>query len=209
MDKKKVIVAGKGVLAVKVSTWFLTSEDYKLCEILPLAPEPDWCASLAKWAEDNEIPIVESGDYRDRETEDIDLFVSVFYDKIIKKDFIDSCGKIINIHNGPLPLYRGVAPINWALKNGEDSHGVTIHEITPGIDDGPIYGQLIYPIYPDIEEVRDVYSKSLTYGWGLFLDVAPKLYEIEPRPQNSLEASYYSSKDKHELGNRLDWSRST
>ena len=58
------------------------------------------------------------------------LYKSIYDDSKtinLKQNFIDSCKNIINLHNSPLPKYRGVRPINWALKNGEHSHGVTIH----------------------------------------------------------------------------------
>src|SRR5690606_15634116 len=98
----------------------------------------------------------------------VDLAISVFYDKILKPWFIDSCGRILNVHNGPLPRYQGVSPINWALKNGEHEHGVTIHELTAGIDSGPIVSQVTYSIYPEIDEVIDVYHRALEYAWLLF-----------------------------------------
>jgi hypothetical protein len=46
-----------------------------------------------------------------------DLVMSVFYDKIIKPWVIGKGSKIIILHNGPLPMYRGVSPINRPLKN--------------------------------------------------------------------------------------------
>ena len=76
------------------------------------------------------------------------LAFSVFYDRIIHEPFIGRCDRILNLHNSPLPKYRGVSPINWALKNGEEKHGVTIHEITPRIDDGPVLAQVEDPSTP-------------------------------------------------------------
>jgi len=135
----RVIVMGKGTLAVRIAGWFQASPDHDLVRVVPVIPEPTWTDSLVGWAEENDVPFVASGDYRqlpEFESGELDLVFSCFYDKIIKADFIESCDRILNLHNGPLPRYRGVSPINWALKNEEDHHGVTIHEITPGIDDG-------------------------------------------------------------------------
>ena len=53
--------------------------------------------------------------------------------------------------------------INWALKDGCNEHGVTIHEVTSGVDNGPIISQIKYSIYPEFEEVIDVYKKSLKF----------------------------------------------
>ena len=206
------VVMGKGDLAIKVANWFLHSEKYKLAAVVPVMPEPTWTQSLATWSKDNHVPVIESGHYKDLPQlavadEKIDLVVSVFYDKIIKAWFIDRCSRIINLHNGPLPKYRGVSPINWALKNEECEHGATIHEITPGIDDGPIIGQVKYSIYPEFDEVVDVYRRSLEYGWTLFQQTIPLLDMIKARQQNHEEASYYSKLDNPLLGERSDFTR--
>ena len=205
--KKNIVLLGKGSLAIQAAEWL--KENHNLILIVPDMPEPTWAPSLKTWADNNNVDIIESGDYRDISNDlKIDLAITVYYGIIIKKDFIERCGDIINLHNGPLPKYRGVRPINWALKNNETTHGVTIHRITEGIDDGPILGQIIYPIYPEIEEVEDVYSKSLKYGWLFFLDVMSKidfaLTNCSPQSENS---SYYSMKQNHLLGERSDFRR--
>ena len=115
--------------------------------------------------------------------------------------------RILNLHNSPLPKYRGVSPINWALKNGERVHGVSIHEITPGIDDGPIYSQLLYSIYPEFDEVRDVYARALEYGWVLFTQTMPLMSRITPRPQDHAQASYYNLQQNAQLAERRSFTR--
>jgi methionyl-tRNA formyltransferase len=206
-----VTLLGKGSLAVRIGEWFCASPAYELVEVVPVMPEPAWTDSLAGWARDRDVPGVETGDYRDlaqvAHGQRLGLVISVFYDRIIQPWFIERCDRILNLHNGPLPRYRGVAPINWALKNGESSHGVTIHEITPGIDDGPIVAQLEYSIYPAHDEVRDVYNRALAYGYVLFEQTMPILASIEPRPQDDSLASYYSATDMERLGDRRDFTR--
>jgi hypothetical protein len=209
---RRAIVLGKGTLAIQVSRWFEQSTAWELGGIVPTVPEPAWTDSLVSWADANHIPHVASGGYDDLEgvhDEDwsIDLAVSVTYDRIVSSWFIDKCSRIINIHNSPLPRYRGVSPINWALKNGERKHGVTIHEITPGIDDGPIIAQLEYSIYPEFDEVIDVYRRALMYGWILFEQTMPILDQIAPVAQDEALATYYSRKEDHLLGDRRSFTR--
>lgn len=207
------VVMGKGDLAIRVANWFLNSREHQLCSVVPVMPEPTWTSSLKNWAVDNDVPVIESGHYKDipqlSGPGKIDLVVSIFYDKIIRDWFINRCEKIINLHNGPLPKYRGVSPINWALKNEELEHGLTIHEITPGIDDGPIIGQLKYSIYPVIDEVIDVYKRSIEYGWILFQQTMPLLDRIQPRKQDEDAASYYSKHDNSRLAERSNFTRET
>jgi len=202
----KVVLLGKGELAIKAAEWF--KNNHQLVSIVPDLPEPTWTDSLSKWAKENNIPIVESGKYEDLSGVNFDLCMSIFYGRIIKKSFIDSCKSIINLHNAPLPKYRGVRPINWALKNKETEHGVTIHKIAEGIDNGDILGKITFPIYPEIEEVEDVYKKSLEYGWLLFKDVMTKYdFCLENAKTQDNDYSYYSNKDISRLGDRSDFRR--
>jgi methionyl-tRNA formyltransferase len=212
VGRRRAVVLGKGALAVRVASWFRQSHEYELERIVPVVPEPTWSDSLIGWAEMEGIPWVASGDWRDlpppAAAEPVaDLAVSVFYDRILPESFIRSCGRILNIHNGPLPRYRGVSPINWALKNEERSHGVTIHEITPGIDDGPIVAQVAYPVYPEFDEVEEVYRRALEFGWTLFEQTMPILDRIEAVPQDESRATYYSAADNEALGERRGFNR--
>jgi methionyl-tRNA formyltransferase len=204
---ENVIFLGKGKLGIRVAEWFLNSPDYNLTAVVPVIPEPSWAPSLQNWAESKGLNIIRSGHYKDLEGVKepdwkIDLCFSVFYDKIIKDWYIQKCRRILNLHNGPLPKYRGVSPINWALKNGEIEHGITIHEITPGIDDGPIISQVKYSVYPEFDEVIDVYDRSLEFGWTLFEQTMPLLKKIKARQQVDSEATYYNSGKNELLGER-------
>jgi methionyl-tRNA formyltransferase len=201
-----VVVLGKGSLAIRICEWFDRAQGFRLVAIVPVIPEPAWTDSLVEWAESHGVGVVPSGRYDDLDVSP-DLAFSVFYDHIIRPGFIDRCGRILNLHNGPLPRYRGVSPINWALKNGESRHGATIHEITPGIDDGPIVGQVTYSIYPEVDEVRDVYARALEYGFTLFEATMPLLDRINPAPQDEAAASCYSTADNERLGERRSFTR--
>lgn len=210
--KKRAIVVGYGSLAIRIAEWFCASDEYALIEVVPNIPEPTWTDSMIAWADKKGIPIVASGHYKDislirNENDKIDLVFSVFYNKIFKQWFIDRCTKILNLHLAPLPHYRGVSPINWALKNNESKHGVTIHEVSPDIDDGPICAQLEFSIYPEFDEVIDVYNRALAYAWVLFCQTMPVLDKIVPRPQDERLATYYSVKQKELLQERRDFTR--
>ena len=209
---KEVILMGKGRLAIKIAKWFNENPNYNLKLIVPVIPEPVWTDSLIEWSKQNNIEYMKSGNYQDilevnNDNWEIDLVFSVFYDKIIKDFFIKKCNKILNLHNALLPKYRGVNPINWALKNNEPIHGITIHEISPGIDDGRIISQISYSIYPDFDEVQDVYNRALTYGWTLFEQTMPILDKIIPKIQDESQATYYSLNDSTKLGNRTNFTK--
>ena len=68
-----------------------------------------------------------------------DIFVSMSFDQIIKKEVIHLPEKgFINCHAGALPFYRGRNVLNWVLINDEKEFGVTVHYIDEGIDTGDI-----------------------------------------------------------------------
>ena len=211
MDRQRTILLGKGTLAIRIGEWFLDSPRHDLVAVVPVMPEPEWTDSLTDWASSTGVPCVSSGDWRDLsrggKIRIADLGFSVFYDRILPAELIARFDRVLNLHNGPLPRYRGVGPINWALKAEERSHGVTIHEITPGIDDGPVVAQLTYSIYPEFDEVVDVYGRALEYGWVLFRETMPILDRITPRPQDEREATYYSASDFPLLGERQGFTR--
>lgn len=86
-----------------------------------------------------------------------EILVSMSYDQIFRTRLIDATPYgIINCHTGALPFYRGRNPLNWALVNGENAFGITVHFIDEGIDTGDVVLQQLVPIGPD-----DTYSDLL------------------------------------------------
>lgn len=207
-NPKRVVVLGKGTMAIHAGAFFLERPaEYSLEAVVPVVPEPAWDESFMAWAEREKVPVVASGDWRDVLGTTWDLGFSCFYDKIVKRELISSCDRLLNIHAAPLPRYRGVRPINWALLNGEREHGATIHEIDEGIDSGPIVAQVKFSIYPEFDEVRDVYARMLRYGRQLFDETMPILDQIEAVPQDDSMALTYTHKQDDLLGERADWTR--
>lgn len=89
-----------------------------------------------------------------------DLFVSMSYNQIFKKQIIDlpKMG-IINCHAGKLPFYRGRNILNWVLINGEKEFGITTHFVDEGIDTGDIILQRTYPI-KDSDDYSTLLAKA-------------------------------------------------
>ncbi|MDP1813241.1 MAG: formyl transferase [Leadbetterella sp.] len=100
-----------------------------------------------------------------------DLFVSIaspiiFKEQLIKIPKLDT----INIHNAPLPYYRGMLPNFWQLYNGEKEAGITIHRIDTGIDTGDKLEQHFVPIGPH-DTLHDMIIKTKKRGVGLMIKV--------------------------------------
>ncbi|MDF2273418.1 formyltransferase family protein [Streptomyces coacervatus] len=150
-----------------------------------------------------------SGGWPDLEPGRCDLVVSVLYDQIIGKELIDATDTIVNCHPGRLPQYRGARPVNWALHNGEPLHGATLHVIETGIDTGPILGEVTFSIWPDTDEVRDVWQRTMRHAALLLSDTLPRLDQITPYPQDEALAVTHYLRDNHQLGSRSNWTRAT
>jgi methionyl-tRNA formyltransferase len=211
MDKfevTQVVLLGKGDLAIRVAQWLLEAPDYALAWVVPVLPEPAWTGSLSGWARAQAVPIVESGRWQDLPAScSPGLALSIFCHQILPPAFIDRCDRILNLHNSPLPRYRGMAPINWALKNGERRHGVTLHEVTTAVDAGPIVDQLHYEIDPEQDEVIDVYQRALGHGWTLMARCLPQLRTLTVQPQDEHSATHYTARDLARLGERRWFTR--
>lgn len=175
--------------------------------MIPPAVEPNWTASLKEWAAGSGTRIFESCEAALTAHPDVGLGVSVFHDRIFTASQIRHFDCLVNLHNGPLPRYRGVRPINWALRNGERSHGVTLHDVSPGIDAGDIIAQMRFGIDPAVDEVEDVYARCLAAGRLLLDEYLPQIEDLLRYPQEDAASTYYSEADAPLLEERLDWRR--
>tara|TARA_Y100000590_G_C15746673_1_gene1022317 strand:+ start:6017 stop:6937 length:921 start_codon:yes stop_codon:yes gene_type:complete len=91
-----------------------------------------------------------------------DIFVSMSYNQIFKKNFMISMKKkIINCHAGALPYYRGRSPINWAIINGEKQIGITTHFVNSKIDRGDILDQKFIKILKN-DNFKTILQKCYT-----------------------------------------------
>jgi methionyl-tRNA formyltransferase len=97
----------------------------------------------------------------------------------------------INLHGSLLPKYRGAAPIQWAIANGEAVTGVTTMLLEEGLDTGPTLEQIELPI-PASATAADLFSQLAVIGAPLMLSTLAGLAAgtVHPHPQNPLEATH-------------------
>ena len=205
----RVAVLGEGQLAADTCDIVAGLGGWQLEAVVPNHPPPYWDVILARHAADRwpGVRLIGSGDWRELEPDTYDIVLSVLYNRIIGRDLIDSCGRILNFHPGRLPQYRGVRPINWALRNGDRLHGITIHEIEEGIDSGPIVAEAMFSIWPEIDEVRDVWDRSMAMGRVLMAETLPRLDQLTGTLQDPAQARVYYSHQSDQLGDRAGWTR--
>lgn len=113
----------------------------------------------------------------------------------------------INVHASLLPKYRGAAPIQWAVIDGEKESGVTIMQMDEGLDTGDMLAKAIVPL-DEKETGGSLFDKLSEAGGRLCVETLAKLEkgEITPEKQEESPTAYASMLDK-KMGN-IDWNKS-
>ena len=113
----------------------------------------------------------------------------------------------INVHASLLPKYRGAAPIQWAIIDGEKESGVTIMQMDEGLDTGDMLAKAIVPL-DEKETGGSLFDKLSEAGGRLCVETLAKLEkgEITPEKQGESPTAYASMLDK-KMGN-IDWNKS-
>lgn len=110
----------------------------------------------------------------------------------------------INVHASLLPLYRGAAPIQRAIQNGDKVTGISIMQMEKGLDTGPVLLQRSLAIAPN-EHAATIHDQLAELGGRLLLETLDMLItgDLHPQPQDSERATYAAKLEKGE--GRIDW----
>tara|TARA_B100000902_G_scaffold395648_1_gene454697 strand:- start:143 stop:1039 length:897 start_codon:yes stop_codon:yes gene_type:complete len=142
---------------------------------------------------------------------DCDLFISLSFDQIFKKEIIDVPKyKIINVHAGKLPFYRGKNILNWAIINGEKDFGVTVHFVDEGIDTGDIILQNVYSIYEN-DDYNSILKKAYKYC-AETLEESIELFvnkSVNPIKQSSIHPTGFYCGERIQGSERINWKQSS
>lgn len=158
------------------------------------------------------IPVLQPESLKTEETQaalraiGADLFVVVAYGKLLPKAVLEmpkmGC---INVHGSLLPKYRGAAPIQWAVLNGEKVTGVSVMYLAEGMDSGDVIDTASMMIGSE-ESFGSVYERMKELGGSLLAKVLPVIEagEAKATPQNEREATYAPPITKEDC--LIDWS---
>ena len=136
-----------------------------------------------------------------------DVFVVVAYGQILSKKILNmpklGC---VNVHGSILPKYRGAAPIQWCLYNGEQETGITTMLMDAGMDTGAMLLKACTPI-GWLDNSQTLAQTLSGLGADLLVETLLKLelQEIEPIPQDASQATYAPPINK--LDYAINWSR--
>lgn len=132
-----------------------------------------------------------------------DVFVVVAYGQILSQKILNMPKQgCINVHGSLLPKYRGAAPIQWAIANGESITGITTMQMDAGIDTGAMLLKAELEILP--EDNTDILSRKLAnLGADLLVDTLRQLTTITPEPQDDALSCYSPMIGREDW--ELDW----
>lgn len=162
--------------------------------------------AVKRYATAQNIPVLQPdklGEYEQRLRElGADAAVLVSYGKILPERILDVFGPIgiINVHPSLLPRYRGPSPIEAAIVNGDKETGVSIMQLTAGMDEGPVFAQKTIPL--NGTETRPTLSVYLAEeGASYLVTTLPDILsgKLSAVPQQNSDVSYTSLLTK-ELG---------
>jgi methionyl-tRNA formyltransferase len=134
-----------------------------------------------------------------------ELVVVVAYGQILPQTILDlPAHGCLNVHTSLLPKYRGAAPIQWAIANGDAETGVTIMKMDAGLDTGPILSTRHTPILRT-DDSQTLHDRLAQLGAELLAETIPDYVagKIRPQPQPA-EGGSYAAKIKKDDG-RIDW----
>jgi len=173
--------------------------------------EARWFESVARVAENHGIPVAIASESEpavlDRRLSDLrpDFIFSFYYRSLLSPATLALASRgALNMHGSLLPQYRGRAPVNWAILNGEIRTGATLHYMVARADAGDIVDQMAVPILND-DDARTVMAKVTLAAEIVLTRSLPQLIEgVAPRvPQRLNEGRYFGRRGPED--GRIDW----
>lgn len=122
-----------------------------------------------------------------------EVLVLAGYGKILKRNVIEVPERLcLNLHGGRVPEYRGSSPMNWALINGEKSFGLSVLEVTAGVDSGAVLLERSFEIAPG-DTIHDLHARANEHFPQMLAEVLERLQggTLGRREQDESKAGYY------------------
>ncbi len=178
----KIVFMGSPAFAVPTLEALIQHPEIEVCAVVT---QPDKPAGRGKQmtppavktcALEHNIPCYQPEKLKTQEMYDIltgiapDFFITIAYGKILRQSFLD-IPRIapLNLHASLLPKYRGAAPVQWAILNGEKQTGVCLMKMDAGMDTGPVYARRIVDIEPE-ETPTTLFDKLSVVSAQILMD---------------------------------------
>ncbi|CAM3411575.1 methionyl-tRNA formyltransferase [Streptococcus pluranimalium] len=219
MTKSKLIFMGTPDLAATVLKGIIADGSY---DILAVVTQPDRAVGRKKEVKmppvkevalEHNLPVYQpeklSGS---QEMSDImalgaDGIVTAAFGQFLPGKLLDSVDFAVNVHGSLLPKYRGGAPIQYAIINGDKEAGITIMEMVRQMDAGDMIAKAAIPI-TDEDNLGTMFEKLAILGRDLLLKTLPDYIagNIEPEPQDETQVTFSPNISSEE--ECIDWTKS-
>lgn len=212
----KIVFMGTPLAAV-VSLERLVRDGHEICAVWTQPDRPAGrgnklsASPVKEFALENNLQIFQATKIKTPESLELfqshqaDIVIVVAYGRILPETFLRAFPKgAVNVHFSLLPKYRGAAPVNWAIVNGEEKSGVTTMKMDVGLDTGDILLQRDTEIGRD-ENAIELMQKLSILGSDLLSETLAMFDEITPQPQNNEEASFAPIMKKED--GLIDWKK--
>lgn len=214
----KLLFMGSAAFAVP-SLEALASSGHEILEVVTQPDKPAGrgmhlhCCPVAELAREKNLPLYQPKSVKPPEViEHIrllapEIIVVVAYGKILPTALLEIPPRgCVNVHSSLLPKYRGAAPINWAIVNGETETGVTTQRIVEELDAGDILLSIATTI-DEVETAAQLHDRLAPMGAELLLTTLEQIEKgmITSRPQDPDEATWAPIIKKED--GYVDWSK--
>ena len=197
----KIALASSSEVSLPVLDFLVNNKDYDLQVVIT---NPDKATGrgrivvpnkVSTWCVEKKIPVAKPVDNQELaaifDREMVDLLITVAYGHILKEEILNKPRfGAINLHYSMLPKYRGAAPVQHAILNGDQITGVTVFKLDAGMDSGPIYLQKELGIEPE-ETTGDLIARLNLVGVEL-IDQTLRLIigGAQPKPQLETDVTF-------------------
>lgn len=219
MTKSKLIFMGTPDLAATVLKGIIADGSY---DILAVVTQPDRAVGRKKEikmtpvkevALEHNLPVYQpeklsgSQEMSDIMALDADGIVTAAFGQFLPGKLLDSVDFAVNVHGSLLPKYRGGAPIQYAIINGDKEAGITIMEMVRQMDAGDMIAKAAIPI-TDEDNLGTMFEKLAILGRDLLLKTLPDYIagNIEPEPQDETQVTFSPNISSEE--ECIDWTKS-
>jgi methionyl-tRNA formyltransferase len=214
----KVVVASSSPVAIPLISALNASSTHQLIGLLT---NPDKATGrgmhvvaneLATWAESLGLNVQkpENNDELKKVIENIkpEIVITIAYGRIIPLDLLElPKSGWINVHFSLLPRWRGAAPVQWAILNGDKQTGITVFKLDKGMDTGPVYLEQVTPIN-DNENSDELLKRLSQIGSDLAIKSLELISDgVIPKPQASNGITLAPKISKND--GKIDWKQSS
>jgi len=214
----KVLIASSSILSIPLFNLLSNSSEYEITGLLTNQDKPTGRGQkigsnqLAVWAQSQNFDIYKSSSEEEMIsalTKSLpEIVITIAFGQLVKEKAlrIPKFGWI-NIHFSILPKWRGAAPVQHSILNGEQSTGISIFKLDQGMDTGPIYLSKEFPLKED-ETTTEVLNRLSVEGSEMTLDVLKMIEDRkQPKDQSNTAVSFAPKFQKKD--GEINWRKSS